>query len=382
MFVRIHTFYDALLFCYLHPGEYLLKMIPLNDLFLGLILMVVSLTLLCTCLVLIVKILNSALKGPVSVAAKKIINKDLPGRCSYMTGYLAIIAGAGLTIVVQSSSVFTSTLTPLVGMNIISLERMYPLTLGSNIGTTTTGLLAAMAASGDKLQPALQIALVHLFFNITAIILFYPVPFMRFPIPLARLMGRTTAKYRWFAVAYLIGMFFLLPGCLFALSIAGSLTFITVSSLALSFIAFLVTVNVLKKKLKKHLPAPVLRFLVKLPKAFYSLAPLDNVLHGGIKMVKACLTCCRTDKAEDGEAGEGMLSVVIKPGNDSFLDQMTEEERKDYESTVRSLEEVKVMLTSDVYKSVSKTGTDSGYVTQLHTPYLSKFPSKEDFAES
>ena len=95
------------------------------------------------CLVFIVKTLNSILKGPVSKAAHKIINKDLPGKCAYFTGYLAIFAGAGLTIMVQSSSVFTSTLTPLVGMNIISLERMYPLTLGSNIGTTTTGLLAA-----------------------------------------------------------------------------------------------------------------------------------------------------------------------------------------------------------------------------------------------
>jgi len=361
----------------------------LNDLFLGLILMAASLTLLCVCLVLIVKILNSALKGPVSIAAKKIINKDLPGRCSYFTGYLAIIAGAGLTIIVQSSSVFTSTLTPLVGMNIISLERMYPLTLGSNIGTTTTGLLAAMAASGEKLQPALQIALVHLFFNIMAIMLFYPVPFMRFPIPLARLMGRTTAKYRWFAIIYLIGMFFLLPGCLFALSVAGTLTFIIVCSLSLAFIVFLIVINLLKKRFKKRLSTSLIKFLDLLPKAFYSLKPLDDVLQGIMNRMKVLVLCCRgSSKSENGESVEAMLkpkndeNAQKRLGNDNFLDQMTEEERKDYESTVRSLEEVKVMLTSDVYKSSIKAGTDSGYVTQLHTPYLSKFPSKEDFTDS
>ena len=46
-----------------------------------------------------------------------------------------------MTFLVQSSSVFTSALTPLVGLGVISVERVYPLTLGSNIGTTTTALL-------------------------------------------------------------------------------------------------------------------------------------------------------------------------------------------------------------------------------------------------
>jgi sodium-dependent phosphate cotransporter len=57
----------------------------------------------------------------------------------------------------QSSSVFTSTLTPLVGTGLVELRRAYPLTLGSNIGTTTTGLLAALAADGEKLRDSLQV---------------------------------------------------------------------------------------------------------------------------------------------------------------------------------------------------------------------------------
>ena len=59
---------------------------------------------------------------------------------------------------------------------------MYPLTLGSNIGTTTTAMLAAMAAEPEMLKSSIQIALVHLFFNLHGILLFYPVPWMRWPL--------------------------------------------------------------------------------------------------------------------------------------------------------------------------------------------------------
>ena len=52
----------------------------------------------------------------------------------WLTGYLATVVGAGLTVLVQSSSVFTSTLTPLAGTGLVTLDRVYPLTLGSNIG--------------------------------------------------------------------------------------------------------------------------------------------------------------------------------------------------------------------------------------------------------
>jgi sodium-dependent phosphate cotransporter len=75
--------------------------------------------------------------------------------------------GCVFTILVQSSSIFTSTLTPLVGLGIISIERMYPFTLGSNIGTTITGMMAALTATtAQELRNSLQIALCHTFFNI------------------------------------------------------------------------------------------------------------------------------------------------------------------------------------------------------------------------
>jgi sodium-dependent phosphate cotransporter len=75
--------------------------------------------------------------------------------------------GAGITVLVQSSSITTSVLTPLVGVGVIQLEQMFPLTLGANIGTTVTGLLASMVS--DSVD-ALQVALSHLFFNISGIV--------------------------------------------------------------------------------------------------------------------------------------------------------------------------------------------------------------------
>merc|ERR1712060_493039 len=94
--------------------------------------------------------------------------------------------------------VTTSTLTPLVGLGIIPLYQMYPLTLGANIGTTVTGLLAA-GVSGKV--SALQVALAHLFF--------YPIPFMRrVPINAARFLGRTTRMWKGFPAIYILICFF------------------------------------------------------------------------------------------------------------------------------------------------------------------------------
>ena len=88
-----------------------------------------------------------------------------------------MLVGAVLTMVVQSSSIFTSTLTPLVGLGVIELEIIFPMTLGSNLGTTITGIMAAFA--NDNLKYALQIALCHLLFNLSGFLLWYPIPHAR-----------------------------------------------------------------------------------------------------------------------------------------------------------------------------------------------------------
>nr|XP_025843705.1 sodium-dependent phosphate transport protein 2C isoform X2 [Vulpes vulpes] len=97
------------------PCHHLFVGTELTDLAVGFILLAASLLLLCTCLVLIVKLLNSVLRGRVAQAVRKVINADFPFPFSWLSGYLAILVGAGLTFVLQSSSVFTAAIVPLMG---------------------------------------------------------------------------------------------------------------------------------------------------------------------------------------------------------------------------------------------------------------------------
>lgn len=120
-------------------GGSLFSLIGWCDLSSGILLFVFSLISLSLCLYTMVKLLHSLLGGQIAKVARRTINSDFPRPFHWLTGYAALTVGAGMTILVQSSSVFTSALTPLVGIGCLKLERMYPLTLGSNIGTTFTG---------------------------------------------------------------------------------------------------------------------------------------------------------------------------------------------------------------------------------------------------
>ena len=188
----------------------------------GLLLLIVSLVVLCSCLIALVKILSSIFNGPVAKLIQKVVNADLPGKWKYLTSPMAILLGCILTIIVQSSSVFTSSLIPLVGLGLVKLERLFPLTIGSNLGTTVTGILASLSANSRTLRYSLQIALCHSLFNITGIIIWYPIPLMRkCPLAMARFLGKTSAEYRWFAVLYIVMIFMVIPTFIFALSLAG-----------------------------------------------------------------------------------------------------------------------------------------------------------------
>ncbi|XP_014662697.1 PREDICTED: sodium-dependent phosphate transport protein 2B-like isoform X2 [Priapulus caudatus] len=233
----------------------LFALVSWSDSLVGAILLVVSLVSLCICLIFIVKLLNSIFRGQVAGMLRKFINADFPGCMSYFTGYIAMLVGAGFTVLVQSSSVFTSALTPLVGIGVLTIERMYALTLGANIGTTTTALLASLTASSDKLADTIQVALAHLFFNISGILIFYPIPFMRqIPIAMAKCLGNYTAKHRWVAVVYTFLTFLILPGTIFALSLAGWKVLVGVGCPILALILFVIIVNILQSKKPSWLP--------------------------------------------------------------------------------------------------------------------------------
>uniref|UniRef100_A0A8D3BMF1 Solute carrier family 34 member 2a n=1 Tax=Scophthalmus maximus TaxID=52904 RepID=A0A8D3BMF1_SCOMX len=290
--------------CIFHvsKGKHLFVDVDLPDLAVGLILLALSLLVLCSCLILIVKLLNSMLKGQVAAVIKTILNHDFPFPFGWVTGYIAILVGAGMTFIVQSSSVFTSAITPLVGIGVISIERAYPLSLGSNIGTTTTAILAAMASPGDTLANALQIALVHFLFNISGILLWYPIPVTRLPIRLAKGLGNITATYRWFAAVYIICCFFLLPLFVFSLSLAGWQVLVGVGAPLLIILIIIIVINMLQKCKPGCLPAK-LRSWDFLPLWAHSLAPWDGVV--GVINSKCCCCCkCCQVAAEDPEHQE------------------------------------------------------------------------------
>ena len=127
-------------------------------------------------------------------------------------GYVSMGIGAGATAAVQSSSITTSTMVPMVGSGFISLEAVFPLTLGANVGTTVTALIASLGASGEHAVLGLQIAVCHLLFNVIGILIWYPIPFMRrIPLAGARLLGEAVSKRRWLAAVYVALVFFLGP---------------------------------------------------------------------------------------------------------------------------------------------------------------------------
>jgi len=133
---------------------------------------------------------------------------------------LAMGMGLVITIMVQSSSITTSMLVPMAGAGIITLRHAFPITLGANVGTTVTAILASLAAGGspEQAKAALAIALAHLLFNVLGILIVYPIPAIRqVPLRLCRYLAATFAKRRWMAVVYVLMIFFIIPGILIVL---------------------------------------------------------------------------------------------------------------------------------------------------------------------
>ncbi|HGL5508231.1 TPA: Na/Pi cotransporter family protein [Staphylococcus aureus] len=81
---------------------------------------------------------------------------------------LAVIVGAGLTALVQSSSATIGILQEFYQQDLISLNAAIPVLLGDNIGTTITAILASLAGS----IAAKRAALVHVIFNLIGVIIF------------------------------------------------------------------------------------------------------------------------------------------------------------------------------------------------------------------
>jgi sodium-dependent phosphate cotransporter len=125
------------------------------------------------------------------------------------SGFVGMGVGILVTIAVQSSSITTSILVPLVASGILLVRNAYPITLGANIGTTVTALLAALATG---VPSGMTIALVHLLFNIFGIALVYPIRRIRyFPVDLAEKLAKVAADHKWMAIAYVGIAFIVIP---------------------------------------------------------------------------------------------------------------------------------------------------------------------------
>ncbi|WP_171751287.1 Na/Pi symporter [Vibrio sp. 99-8-1] len=131
-----------------------------------------------------------------------------------------ILSGSIVTVLVQSSSTTTSLMVPLVGTGVLKVKDVYPFTLGSNIGTCITALLAATAVTGEYAVFALQIALVHLTFNVLATIFIFGIPFLRdLPLKGADIISNLAMENKSVVVAYLVCVFIIMPGAILALTV-------------------------------------------------------------------------------------------------------------------------------------------------------------------
>ncbi len=165
----------------------------------GIVMVLVSLGFIFFALLMLVRYLRMLMANSIESTIDKFIGRR---------GLLGILIGFLITGIVQSSSVTTSIVVPLVAAQVMALESGFTIVLGANLGTTLTALIASLAGG----PAGLTIALVHFLFNLSGIILIYPLPRLRrVPISMARSMARLSARSRIYPIVFVIIVFFLLP---------------------------------------------------------------------------------------------------------------------------------------------------------------------------
>jgi sodium-dependent phosphate cotransporter len=121
----------------------------------------------------------------------------------------AMVFGMLITVLVQSSSITTSLAVPLAGAGILTLIQIFPYTLGANVGTTITAMLAALSVGEAS---AVTVAFAHLLFNVAGISLIWPLRSIRsIPIKMARGFSELAVRNRWIPVVYILLAFYATP---------------------------------------------------------------------------------------------------------------------------------------------------------------------------
>ena len=187
----------------LKPVKATLESVAGSDRLAEILLIILSGILIYVALTLLVAVMRPAVHSRVEAIVSRGLEK---------TPLVGIIVGIAVTVMVQSSSITTSLLVPLAGAGLLTLAQAFPITVGANIGTTVTALLAALAATGPNAVLGLTIALVHFLFNVAATLIIFPWPKIR-QIPLAgaqRLAALAVQSRRW-ALLYVLLLFYGVP---------------------------------------------------------------------------------------------------------------------------------------------------------------------------
>ena len=148
----------------------------------GLILLILALVVLFLALAQMVRVMRGLVMTRVEGLFDRVLFRN--DGAGFLLGWI-------LTSVVQSSSATTSLIVPLVGAGVLSVRRIFTYTLGANLGTTVTALLASLATGS---QIGLVVALAHMTFNIFGIVLFYPLRAL--PIAMATWVGALASRSR------------------------------------------------------------------------------------------------------------------------------------------------------------------------------------------
>ena len=164
------------------------------------LLMVVSLTIMFASLRQMVVALKSLVLTKVESLFDQVIFRTAPR---------AMLFGLVVTALVQSSSITTSLAVPLAGAGILTIRQIFPYTLGANVGTTVTAILAALAVGEES---AVTVAFAHLLFNVCGIVVIWPVPAIRrIPIVMAEKMTQIAMLSPLIPVFWIVFFFYAMP---------------------------------------------------------------------------------------------------------------------------------------------------------------------------
>lgn len=120
----------------------------------------------------------------------------------------SFIWGTLATAAIQSSSITTSLVVPLVATSKTTMEKAIPFIIGANIGTTITAFIAVIYKSNT----AASIAMAHLLFNVFGMLFYFSSPVLRILLAtVANAIGNFANKYRISIFIYILFIFFVIP---------------------------------------------------------------------------------------------------------------------------------------------------------------------------